>query len=109
VVFAVAIIWGIFFSEIILSDYRRCYVPGGSYFITVVTERRAGILANDLAWDRLRDAIGHCQQHLQFRVDALVILPDHVHVIWTMPTHDCDYSRRLGIIKKHFTQKPSWP
>ena len=62
-----------------MSDYRRCYVPGGSYFFTVVTERRAGILANDLARDCLRDAIRHCQQHLPFRVDALVMLPDHIH------------------------------
>jgi len=92
--------------EVVLSDYRRCYVPGGSYFFTVVTERRAGILANDSARDCLRNAIRHCQQHLPFRVDALVILPDHIHAIWTLPTDDCDYSKRWGIIKKHFTQ--SW-
>ncbi len=87
-----------------MSDYRRCYVPGGSYFFTVVTERRAAILANDCARDCLRDAIRHCQQHLPFRVDALVILPDHIHAIWTLPPDDCDYSKRWGVIKKHFTQ-----
>jgi len=42
------------FLEVVLSDYRRCYAPGGSYFFTVVTERRAGILANDRARDCLR-------------------------------------------------------
>ncbi len=67
-----------------MSDYRRCYVPGGSYFFTVATERRAGILANDVARDCLRDAIRHCRQQLPFRVDALVMLPDHVHAIWTL-------------------------
>lgn len=87
-----------------MSDYRRCYVPGGSYFFTVVTERRAGILASDVARDCLREAISHCRQNLPFRVDALVMLPDHVHSIWTMPTDDCDYSKRWGVIKKHFTQ-----
>jgi len=87
-----------------LSDYRRCYVPGGSYFFTVVTARRAGILANDLARDCLRDAIHYCQQLLPFRVDAMVILPDHIHAIWTMSAEDCDYSKRWGIIKKRFTQ-----
>ena len=91
-------------TEVVLSDYRRCYVPGGSFFFTVVTERRAGILANDLARDCLRDAIRHCQQRLPFRVDALVILPNHVHAIWTLPTDDFDYSKRWGIIKKYFTQ-----
>jgi REP element-mobilizing transposase RayT len=92
------------FSEIGMSDYRRCYVPGGSYFFTVVTERRAGILANDKARDCLREAIRHCRQHLPFRVDALVMLPDHIHAIWTLPVVDCDYSKRWGIVKKHFTQ-----
>jgi putative transposase len=96
----------LFFLEVILSDYCRCYVPGGSYFFTVVTERRAAILANDLARNYLRDAIRYCQQRLMFRVDALVILPDHIHSIWTLPPDDCDYSKRWGIIKKHFTQ--SW-
>ncbi|GAB6141536.1 transposase [Methylosoma difficile] len=89
-----------------MSDYRRCYVPGGSYFFTVVTERRAAILANDVARDCLRHAIRHCQQQLPFRVDALVMMPDHVHSIWTLPADSCDYSKRWGIIKKHFTQ--SW-
>jgi putative transposase len=87
-----------------LADYRRCHVPGGSYFFTVVTERRAGILANDVARDCLREAIRHCQQRWPFRVDALVMLPDHVHAIWTMPDDDFDYSKRWGIVKKHFTQ-----
>jgi len=87
-----------------LADYRRCYVPGGSFFFTVVTERRAGILANDQARDCLREAIRHCRQYLPFRVDALVMLPDHVHAIWTMPQDDGDYSKRWGIIKKRFTQ-----
>lgn len=91
-------------TEVALSDYRRCYVPGGSYFFTVVTERRAGILANDVARDCLREAIRDCRRDLPFRVDALVMLPDHIHSIWTMPTDDCDYSKRWGIIKRHFTQ-----
>jgi putative transposase len=90
--------------EAVLSNYRRCYVPGGSFFFTVVTERRAGILANDRARDCLREAIRHCRHHLPFHVDALVVLPDHIHTIWTMPPEDGDYSKRWGIIKKHFTQ-----
>ncbi|MGR8980108.1 MAG: REP-associated tyrosine transposase [Gammaproteobacteria bacterium] len=87
-----------------MADYRRCYVPGGSYFFTVVTERRAGILANDLAQGCLREAIRHCRQRLPFHVDALVLMPDHLHIIWTMPPDDYDYSKRWGIIKKYFTQ-----
>ena len=51
---------GAYPTEVVLSDFRRHYVPGGSYFFTVVTERRAGILANDLAQDCLGNAIRHC-------------------------------------------------
>lgn len=89
-----------------MADYRRCYVPGGSFFFTVVTERRAAILGNDLARDCLRAAFRDGQQRWPFRVDALVMLPDHLHAIWTLPPDDADYSKRWGAIKKHFTQ--SW-
>lgn len=90
-----------------MSHFRRCYVPGGSYFFTVVTERRARILANDLARDLMRAAFRDCLQRWPaFRVDAMVMLPDHLHAIWTLPPNDMDYSKRWGAIKKHFTQ--SW-
>lgn len=87
-----------------MADYRRCYVPGGSFFFTVVTERRAAILGNDPARDLLRAAFRDCRQRWPFRVDALVMLPDHLHAIWTLPPDDADYSRHPGLIEKHFTQ-----
>jgi putative transposase len=52
----------------------------------------------------LREAFRYCQRDFPFQIDALVMLPDHIHSIWTLPTSDCDYSKRWGIIKKHFTQ-----
>ena len=72
----------------------------------MVTERRTAILGNDLARDGLRAAFRDCRQRWPFRVDALVMLPDHLHAIWTLPPDDADYSNRRGAIKKHFT--PSW-
>jgi putative transposase len=69
-----------------------------------VTERRAAILANDRARDCLRSAFRYCRQRFPFQIDALVILPDHIHTIWTLPADDYDYSKRWGVIKKHFTQ-----
>lgn len=89
-----------------MADYRRRQVPGGSFFFTVVTERRAAILGNDLARDLLRTAFRDCRQRWPFRVDALVMLPNHLHAIWTLPPDDPDYSKRWGAIKKHFPQ--SW-
>jgi len=61
-------------------------------------------LANDAARDLLRSAIRACQQQWPFAVDALVLLPDHLHAIWALPPGDADYSKRWGFIKKHFTQ-----
>jgi putative transposase len=90
-----------------MRNYRRCHVPGGSYFFTVVTERRALILGNDLARDLLRMAFRDCLQRWPpFQVDAMVMLQDHLHAIWTMPPGDSDYSKRWGAIKKRFTE--SW-
>jgi REP element-mobilizing transposase RayT len=60
-----------------MSHYRRCYVPGGSFFFTVVTERRAPILGNDLTRDLLRAAFRDCLHRWPpFRVDAMVMLRD---------------------------------
>lgn len=91
-----------------MADYRRCYVPGGPFFFTVVTERRgrAPILGNDVARDLLRAACREGRQRWPFRIDALVLLGDHLHAIWTRPPDDADCSKRWGAIKKHFTQ--SW-
>ena len=90
-----------------MSNYRRCYLPGGSYYFTVVTDRRAQILGTDLARDLLRAAFLDCfQRWPPFRVDAMVMLREHMHAIWTLPPDDDDYPKRWGAIKKHFTQ--SW-
>ena len=90
-----------------MSHYRRCYVPGGSFFFTVVTDRRAPILGTDLARDLLRAAFRDCfDRWPPFRVDAMVMLDNHLHAIWTLPPDDADYSKRWGAIKKHYTQ--SW-
>jgi hypothetical protein len=83
-----------------MSNYRRCYVPGGSYFFTVVTERRAKILGNDLARDLLRAAFQDCfQRWPPFRVDAMVMLHDHMHATWTLPLDDAAYPKRWARLK----------
>ena len=87
-----------------MSDYRRAHLPGGSFFFTVVTERRAPILCSDISRLCLRNAIRQCQQHWPFRIDAMVLLPDHLHAIWTMQGGDSRYSARWGWIKKEFAK-----
>jgi len=83
--------------------YRRRRVPGATYFFTVVTERRAPILCTDLARRLLHDSIEVCRRERPFELVATVLLPDHLHALWTLPEDDADYSERSAAIKSAFT------
>jgi putative transposase len=84
--------------------YRRFFVPGGTYFFTLVAYQRQPRFAHPCDVQRLRDAVAFVQQEQPFRFLAAVILPDHMHFIWTLPPGDSDYSRRIGRMKVHFTR-----
>jgi putative transposase len=86
-----------------MPDYRRYLVPGATYFFTVVTDGREPILCADFARQLLSSAIAECRKRLPFQVPAIVLLPEHIHTIWTLPEGDSDYSKRWGVIKKAFT------
>ena len=86
-----------------MPDFRRAFQPGGTFFFTVVTEGRAGILCDDLARSILRTAIDECRKTRPFRLDAMVLLPDHTHTMWTLPADDTDYATRWAAIKAKFT------
>lgn len=88
-----------------MPEYRRYYQPGGTYFFTVVTEGRAPFLATGTAREILREAFEQTLARWPFNIDAIVLLPDHLHTIWTLPTHDTDYSRRWAFLKKQFTRE----
>jgi putative transposase len=88
-----------------MPNYRRALVPGGTFFFTVVSFDRTPFLCSDLARPLLRAAIAECRERWPFRIEAFVLLPDHLHAIWTLPTYDADYSRRWAWIKKTFTQR----
>ncbi len=77
-----------FTLEISTPDFRRTFQPGGAYFFTVVSDRRAPILCSQAARGILRDAFVACRRRWPFRIDAIVLLPDHVHTIWTLPVGD---------------------
>lgn len=89
-----------------MPNYRRRLRPGGTYFFTLVTYQQEPFLCRPLARGLLRDAILACQADRPFILDAVVLLPDHLHAICTMPPGDFDFSTRWGVIKKSFTQ--SW-
>lgn len=89
-------------------DYRRLYQPGSSYFFTLVTEQRRPLLVTHI--DRLREAFRRVRSRQAFHIDAIVILPDHLHTLWTLPEGDADYSGRWMRIKRLFsTGLPAMP
>lgn len=83
-----------------MSRYRRADIPGATYFFTVVTYRRRPILCDDMVRAALRNAVKTVQSRHPFTVDAWVLLPDHLHCLWTLPTDDADYPLRWGMIKR---------
>ena len=87
-----------------LSNYRRVVVPGGCFFFTVVTYHRRPIFTIDLAVNRLRDGFRRVMMKWPFQVDAIVVLPDHLHCIWRLPEGDNDYATRWRLIKHHLAR-----
>lgn len=88
-----------------MSDYRRYYVPGGSYFFTPVTYLRRPLFSTAANIDLLRGACRTVIQELPFEFAAAVILPEHAHFIWTLPPGDAEYPKRLGRMKVEFTKQ----
>jgi putative transposase len=87
-----------------MPNYRRNYVPGGTYFFTCVTHQRQPFLTSELARKCLHDAIDKVQQDHPFEIVADVLLPDHWHTIWTLPRGDDRYPLRWMRIKELFTK-----
>jgi putative transposase len=88
-----------------MSWYRRNYVAGGTYFFTVNTYRRRRMLVKPLARRCLREALTVIQGNWPFEIVAIVLLPDHLHSVWTLPPGDDKYSLRWRRIKEEFTRK----
>ena len=84
-----------------MKRYKRYYKHGGAYFFTVVTYHRKTILIDHI--DRLRDAFRIVMAKMPFKIDAIVVLPDHLHCIWHLPPGDSDFSSRWMIIKRYFS------
>lgn len=84
--------------------YRRLKVRGGCYFFMAVTHRREPLFVDLRTVDLLFEVIGRVQQQHPFSIDAHVVLPDHLHMIWSLPNSDTDFSTRWMLIKTGFTR-----
>jgi putative transposase len=79
-------------------------IRGGTFFFTVVTYNRQPILVSPEARTMLHSAWNKAQERFPFVTDAICLLPNHIHCIWTLPEGDTNYAIRWGEIKKYFTK-----
>lgn len=84
--------------------YRRNFVPGASYFFTVTLLDRSSSLLVERIID-LREVIRSVRAERPFTIDAIVVLPDHLHCVWTLPPDDADFSIRWREIKSRFSRR----
>jgi putative transposase len=87
-----------------MPSFRRAYAPGGTFSFTVTTANRAAFLCDSAARDLLRSCIRNAREARPFSVDAIVLLPDHLHTMWTLLPEDSDFSARWAAIKGNSTR-----
>lgn len=85
-----------------MPNYRRLFVPGGTYFFTAnLASRGDDLLTSEI--DALRAAYRTVMSEMPVHTGAIVVLPDHIHAVWTLPDGDCDFPTRWKRIKREFT------
>jgi putative transposase len=73
---------------------------GATFFFTVVSYERRPILCDEAIRHSLRIAIDNVRLNRPFSIDGWVLMPDHLHCIWTLPEGDIDFSTRWLLIKR---------
>jgi len=88
-----------------MPQYIRAKQPGGTFFFTIVTYRRRKLFYEIQNRLLLKKVIMQVQSTHPFTIDAWVLLPEHLHCIWTLPEGDADFSKRWGLIKATFSRE----
>ncbi len=84
--------------------YRRADVAGGTYFFTVnLANRESDLLTRYI--DDLREVVNHVKKAHPFVIEAMVVLPEHLHAIWRLPHDDVAYPMRWSLIKAGFSRR----
>ena len=88
-----------------MPNYRRYWIEGGCYFFTInLLERHENrLLVRHI--ELLRDVVKRVRARYPFHIDGWVVLPEHMHCIWTLPKGDDDYALRIRLIKTLFSKK----
>lgn len=79
-------------------------MPGATYFFTVVTYRRQAVFDTPETISLLRDALRVVKTNHPFSIEAIAVLPNHLHCIWTLPSGDADFSTQWRLIKSTFSR-----
>jgi len=87
-----------------MSNYKRVCLPNHSYFFTVVTANRQPLFSKDKNVQLLKSAFRDVQSRKPFKTEAICVLPEHLHCIWTM-LDDCNYSIRWQVVKTYFSRQ----
>lgn len=87
-----------------MRTYKRIKIEGGGYFFTVVLTQRQGNNLLIQHVDTLRESVKQIQKNHPFTMDAVVILPDHLHCIWQLPENDANFSSRWQLIESYFSR-----
>ena len=83
--------------------YRRVLIPGATYFFTVnLLNRKSSLLTDHI--HQLRYAFGKAISYHPFSIDSIVVLPEHLHMVMSLPKEDENYSLRWNIIKGIFSK-----
>ena len=88
-----------------MPNYIRLKSGGGTYFFTVVTHQRRPVFKSTECIKHLKESIHEVRRIHPFNIEAWVLLPEHMHCIWSLPDKDADYSRRWGLIKSGFSKR----
>jgi len=87
-----------------MTEYRRAWLPGGTWFFTVNLAERQGNRLLEEKIDLLHAVFESVVLRYSFLQEACVVMPDHLHCIWTLPSGDTNFSTRWSLIKGQFSR-----
>ena len=87
-----------------MPHYLRAWVPGGTFFFTIATFGRRRIFNHPESRRILGKTVNQVRRACPFSLDAWVLMPDHLHTIWTLSQEDTNYGKRIGLVKANFSK-----
>ena len=91
-----------------MPDYIRRRVPDAPWFFTLrLADRQSDLLLREV--DVLRAAMRATRARFPFEIEAIVVLPAALHMIWRLPPGDADFPTRIAMLKSRFSRAMPMP